>query len=59
MTDMNTYLRLMVEKSASDLFLTTGAPSSIKIDGVVHPIVAPKLNVGEVKEMADRIMTAA
>lgn len=59
MTDMNAYLRLMVERSASDLFLTTGAPPSIKIDGVVHPLEAPKLQVGEVAEMADRIMTAA
>lgn len=58
MVDMNTYLRLMVERSASDLFLTTGAPPSIKIDGVVHPLDAPKLQVGEVKEMAERIMTA-
>jgi twitching motility protein PilU len=59
MTDMNTYLRLMLERSASDLFLTTGAPPSIKIDGIVHPLDAPKLNVGEVKEMAEHIMTAA
>lgn len=59
MADMNTYLRLMVEGSASDVFLTKGAPPSIKIDGVVNPLVAPKLMVGEVKEMDERIMTAA
>ena len=59
MTDMNAYLRLMVSRSASDLFLTTGAPPSIKIDGIVHALDAPKLQVGEVKEMAERIMTAA
>ncbi|CAN5894407.1 PilT/PilU family type 4a pilus ATPase [soil metagenome] len=58
MTDMNAYLKLMVERSASDLFLTTGAPPSIKIDGVVHALDAPKLAVGEVKDMAERIMTA-
>ena len=59
MADMNTYLGLMVERSASDLFFTTGAPPSKKIDGVVHPLVAPKQMVGEVKEMAECIMTAA
>lgn len=58
MTDMNAYLELMVERSASDLFLTTGAPPSIKVDGVVHALDAPKLQVGEVKEIAERIMTA-
>lgn len=58
MTDMNAYLKLMLDKSASDLFLTTGAPPSIKVDGVVHALDAPKLMVGEVKEMAERIMTA-
>lgn len=59
MTDMNAYLRLMLERSASDLFLTTGAPPSIKVDGVVQALDEPKLVVGEVREMAERIMTAA
>lgn len=58
MTDMNAYLKMMVDRSASDLFLTTGAPPSIKVDGVVYALDAPKLQVGEVKEIAERIMTA-
>ncbi|AZP11488.1 PilT/PilU family type 4a pilus ATPase [Undibacterium parvum] len=58
MTDMNTYLKLMVERSASDLFLTTGAPPSIKVDGEIFALNVPKLVVGEVKEIAERIMTA-
>jgi twitching motility protein PilU len=57
MTDMNAYLKLMVDQSASDLFLTTGAAPSIKVDGVVHALDVPKLAVGEVKEIAERIMT--
>ncbi|WP_295759898.1 PilT/PilU family type 4a pilus ATPase [Undibacterium sp.] len=58
MTDMNTYLKLMVERSASDLFLTTGAPPCIKVDGEIFALNVPKLVVGEVKEIAERIMTA-
>ena len=58
MTDMNAYLKLMVDRSASDLFLTTGAAPSIKVDGVVYALDAPKLAVGEVKDIAERIMTA-
>lgn len=58
MTDMNTYLKLMVDRSASDLFLTTGAPPSIKVDGEIFALNVPKLAVGEVKEIAERIMTS-
>ncbi len=57
MTDMNAYLKLMVDHSASDLFLTTGAAPCIKVDGVVQALDVPKLAVGEVKEIAERIMT--
>ena len=31
-------LRLMVEKGASDLFITAGVPPSIKINGSIHPV---------------------
>jgi twitching motility protein PilU len=47
----------MVDKSASDLFLTTGAPPSMKIDGVVSPLPLPKLTVGKVQQMAESIMS--
>ncbi len=59
MATLQAYLKLMVEKSASDLFLTTGAPPSMKVDGVVHPLALPKLAVGEVQQMAFSIMSDA
>lgn len=59
MTDINTYLQIMKERQASDLFLTTGAPPSIKVDGTVVPLNMPKLEVGQVKEMAAGIMSEA
>ncbi len=59
MTDMHAYLKLMTQFHASDLFLTTGAPPSMKVDGVVHALKAPKLTVGEVRDMANSMMTEA
>ena len=57
MTDIHALLQLMVDKQASDLFLTCGTPAHIKIDGVTHPVNAPPLTPGEVKQMAHSIMT--
>lgn len=57
MDNLNTLLKLMVDNSASDLFLTTGAPPSMKIDGVVRPLQLPKLAVGQVQQMAESIMS--
>jgi len=57
MTDIHALLKLMVEKSASDLFLTCGTPPHLKIEGVTHPVKVPPLNPGEVKLMARAIMT--
>ena len=36
--DITPYLKLMVDKDASDLFFHVGAPVNIKIGGVVRPI---------------------
>ena len=32
--------KLMTSKSASDLFITVGAPPSLKVDGQVFPVKA-------------------
>ena len=32
--DIGYFLKLMTEKSASDMFLTTGAPVNIKVEGI-------------------------
>jgi len=57
MTDIHALLKLMVDKGASDLFLTCGTPPHLKIEGVTHPVKSPPLKAGEVKEMAHSIMT--
>ncbi|MGD8571946.1 MAG: type IV pili twitching motility protein PilT, partial [Gammaproteobacteria bacterium] len=38
MQDFNKYLNLMVEKNASDMFFSSGAPVNIKIEGKTIPV---------------------
>ena len=52
------YLKLMVSKDASDLYLTTGAPPSAKIQGLLQPIETTTIPPGRVKEIAYAIMDA-
>ncbi|MEX2468842.1 MAG: PilT/PilU family type 4a pilus ATPase [Pseudohongiellaceae bacterium] len=49
-------LRMMIEKEGSDLFLTTGAPPSIKAFGKLTPLIDKKLPEGMVKKIAYQIM---
>jgi twitching motility protein PilU len=57
MPDMHALLKLMVDKGASDLFLTCGTPPHIKIEGSTHFINSPALKPGEAKQMAYSVMT--
>ena len=50
------YLKLMVAKDASDIYLTTGAPPSAKIHGKLTPMESATLPAGKVKEIAYSIM---
>lgn len=50
------YLRLMAEKEASDLFFTTGAPPSIKVNGELRPVSKKVLEPGQGKKIAYSIM---
>jgi twitching motility protein PilU len=50
------YLRIMVSKEASDLYLTTGAPPSIKVHGVLKPVEPASLPANKVKEIAYGLM---
>ena len=50
------FLQLMVEKNASDLFFSVGAPVNVKIEGITHPLKMPALQPGEVKQMAYSVM---
>jgi twitching motility protein PilU len=53
----NDLLRMMIEKDGSDLFLTTGAPPSMKAQGKLIPLIDKKLPEGMVKKIAYQIMS--
>ncbi|PCH59821.1 MAG: type IV pili twitching motility protein PilT [Gammaproteobacteria bacterium] len=50
------YLKILVLKEGSDLFLTTGARPSIKMQGVLTPIESTQLAPGRVRAMAMVLM---
>ncbi len=54
--DIGYFLKLMTEKNASDMFLTTGAPIYIKIEGKLYPLGNTGLPVGMVKKIAYSLM---
>jgi len=55
--DIYPYLKLMVEKNASDLFFSVGAPVNIKIEGTTQAVNAGhKLDPGSVKALAYSLM---
>jgi twitching motility protein PilU len=55
--NISPYLKLMVEKNASDLYFTTNAPVKIKIEGKQIPVGKTLLTPELVKEAAYGIMT--
>ncbi|MCY7355489.1 MAG: PilT/PilU family type 4a pilus ATPase [Lysobacter sp.] len=54
--DIGYFLKLMTEKNASDMFLTTGAPIYIKIEGKLYPLGNTGLPAGMVKKIAYSLM---
>lgn len=50
--DLHALLRMVVERNASDLFLTTGAPPQVKVDGKVQALPLPSLQVGQAQALA-------
>ena len=50
------FLKLMVHKKASDLFITAGVPPSIKVDGRISPITRQALTPDQSRDLAYGIM---
>ena len=46
------YLKIMVEKQASDLFFVTGAPPNMKVQGKTSAIAKNAFNTGQVQKLA-------
>lgn len=54
--ELNDYLKLMVAKDASDIYITVGAPVSAKIQGVLTQIERSPVNPLRAREIAYQIM---
>ncbi len=52
-------LKLMIEKGASDLHITTGSPPQLRIDGSLVPLKSEPLNPTETKQICYSILTDA
>ncbi|MFK5985716.1 MAG: PilT/PilU family type 4a pilus ATPase [Pseudomonadota bacterium] len=50
------FLKLLVEKEGSDLYLSTGAPISAKIHGKLIPLANKPLSTGDTKKIAYGLM---
>jgi twitching motility protein PilU len=55
--DLHTLLRTVMECGASDLFLTTGAPPHVKVDGKMQALPLPPLLVGQAQKLAFSAMS--
>lgn len=54
--DLDRLLSLMVEKGASDLFITAGVPPSIKLNGKVMPVTTTPLSPEKTREICLSVM---
>ncbi len=54
--DFNGLLKLMVQKDASDLFVTVGFPPSIKIHGKIHPCTKNPLTPEHARDLVMGVM---
>jgi twitching motility protein PilU len=54
--EFDVLLKLMVEKGASDLFITVGVPPSIKVHGKVIPVGKSPLSPGGARKLVEGIM---
>jgi twitching motility protein PilU len=55
--DILPYLKVMVEKDASDLFFSVGAPVNIKIEGQTAPLGSEPLPHGSVRKLAESVLS--
>lgn len=54
--EFSALLKLMVQKGASDLFITAGVPPSLKIDGRIAPVSEIALSTEQAKEVVLSVM---
>jgi len=55
--DFTSFLKLMVHKKASDLFITSGIPPSMKVHGRIGPITQQPLTPQQARDLVLNVMT--
>lgn len=55
--EFDRFLQLMVDKGASDLFITTGVPPSMKINGRMTPVTKDSLSPDQCRALVLGVMT--
>src|SRR4030095_9092110 len=55
--NLHQLLKAMVEKGASDMHITAGAPPLLRIDGEVIPLKLPPLTPAATKQLCSSIMS--
>lgn len=58
LSHLNQLLQAMIEAKASDMFITDGAPVSLKIDGTMTPITQQPLSPSLTRMLAESLMNA-
>ena len=53
---MEKFLRVMVDKGASDLFITAGVPASIKVHGRIMPLTKSPLAAEQSRDIVLGLM---
>ncbi len=56
---MHDFLKMMIEKGASDLHITTGLPPTIRVDGRLTPLPFEPLSPNDTKKLCYSILTEA
>ncbi|MGE5893971.1 MAG: type IV pilus twitching motility protein PilT [bacterium] len=59
MASLYDFLKVMIEKGASDLHITTGSPPRLRVDGKLLPIDHPPLTPADTKAICYSILTDA
>jgi len=55
--DIRILLKQMVEREASDLYLTVDSPPTVRVEGINYALPAPALNAADVEELTNSVMT--
>jgi twitching motility protein PilT len=55
--NLHQLLKVMIEKGASDLHVTTGSPPQLRIDGRLNPIGIPPMTAQDTKQLCYSILT--